>query len=117
MNETRGLIIDICEVKKDLLINQYEAFCETIDRYEYSDEKYEEFFDNLTFSYDSILNYNDQRKYELLNTADCIFDESDFDVYINSLSNYDKYNKLHVLKDKTKLNNDIIFNIIIKYMP
>ena len=37
--------------------------------------------------------------------------------YIKLLLNYNKYNKLHILKDKTKLNNDIIFNIIIKYMP
>ena len=36
--------------------------------------------------------------------------------YIKLLLNYNKYNKLHILKDKTKLNNDIIFNIIIKYM-
>ena len=37
--------------------------------------------------------------------------------YVKLLLTYDKYNKLHILKDKTKLNNDIIFNIIIKYMP
>ena len=116
MNETRGLIIDICEVKKDLLINQYEAFCETIDRCEYSDEKYEECFDNLTFSYDSILNYNDQRQYELLNTADCIFDKSDFEVYINSLLKYNKYNKLNILNNNSKLPEDIIFKLIIEYL-
>ena len=36
--------------------------------------------------------------------------------YVKLLLTYDKYNKLHILKNKTKLNNDIIFNIIIKYM-
>ena len=39
------------------------------------------------------------------------------DEYVKLLLTYDKYNKLHILKNKTKLNNDIIFNIIIKYMP
>ena len=41
----------------------------------------------------------------------------DIKQYIKLLLTYDKYNKLHMLKNKTKLNNDIIFNIIIKYMP
>ena len=36
--------------------------------------------------------------------------------YVQLLLTYNKYNKLHILKNKTKLNNDIIFNIIIKYM-
>ena len=90
MNKTRDLIINICDDKKDLLIDQYEAFCETIDRCEYSDEKYEEMFNNLTFSFDSILDYNDQRKYKLLHTSDFIFSNSDFEVYLNSLFNYNK---------------------------
>ena len=36
--------------------------------------------------------------------------------YVKLLLTYDKYNKLHALKNKTKLNNDIIFNLIIKYL-
>ena len=116
MNKTRNLIIDICDDKKDLLIDQYEAFCETIDKCEYSDEKYEEMFNNLTFNFDSILNYNDQRKYELLNISDFIFDESDFVVYINSLLNYDKYNKLNILNNNSNLSEDIVFKLIIKYL-
>ena len=116
MNKTIDLIIDICDDKKDLLIDQYEAFCETIDKCEYSDEKYEEVFDNLTFDFDSILYYTAEHKHVYLNSSDFIFSKSDLDVYIDSLSNYDKYNKLHILKNKTKLNNDVIFNLIIKYL-
>ena len=37
-------------------------------------------------------------------------------IYIKLLLTYDKYNKLNLLKNKTKLNNDIIFDIIIKYL-
>ena len=36
--------------------------------------------------------------------------------YVKLLLTYDKYNKLHILKNNTKLNNDIIFDIIIKYL-
>ena len=36
--------------------------------------------------------------------------------YVKLLLTYDKYNKLNILKNKTKLNDDIIFNIIIKYL-
>ena len=36
--------------------------------------------------------------------------------YVKLLLTYDKYNKLHALKNNTKLNNDVIFNLIIKYL-
>ena len=41
---------------------------------------------------------------------------TEIDTYVKLLLNYNKYNKLNVLKNKTKLNNDIIFDIIIKYL-
>ena len=41
---------------------------------------------------------------------------NEIDTYVKLLLTYDKYNKLHILKNKTKLNNDIIFDIIIKYL-
>ena len=41
---------------------------------------------------------------------------SELQKYINLLSTYNNYNKLNILKTKTKLNNDIIFNIIIEYL-
>ena len=116
MNKTRNLIIDICDDKKDLLMDQYEAFCETIDKCEYSDEKYEEMFNNLTFDCDSILYYTSEHKYVYLNSGDFIFSKSNLDEYIDSLSNYDKYNKLNILNNNTNLPEDIIFKLIIKYL-
>ena len=41
---------------------------------------------------------------------------TEIDTYVKLLLTYNKYNKLNVLKNKTKLNNDIIFDIIIKYL-
>ena len=41
---------------------------------------------------------------------------SELQKHINLLSTYNNYNKLNILKNKTKLNNDIIFNIIIEYL-
>ena len=41
---------------------------------------------------------------------------TEIDKYVKLLLTYDKYNKLHILKHKTKLNNDIICDIIIKYL-
>ena len=41
---------------------------------------------------------------------------NEIDTYVKLLLTYDKYNKLHILKNKTKLNNDIIFDTIIKYL-
>ena len=41
---------------------------------------------------------------------------NEIDTYVKLLLTYDKYNKLHILKHKTKLNNDIIFDTIIKYL-
>ena len=40
----------------------------------------------------------------------------DLQTHMNLLSTYNHYNKLNILKTKTKLNNDIIFDIIIKYL-
>ena len=36
--------------------------------------------------------------------------------YVGLLLTYDKYNKLHALKNNTKLNNDVVFKLIIKYL-
>ena len=41
---------------------------------------------------------------------------NEIDTYVKLLLTYDKYNKLHILKHKTKLNDDIIFDTIIKYL-
>ena len=69
----------------------------------------------MSFDFDWILNCNNEIKHEFIHSSD-IFQRTDLEKYINALSNYNKYNKLNVLKTKTKLNDDIIFNIIIKYL-
>ena len=58
----RTLFIDICDDKKDLLIDKYEEFCDIINDVENSDDIY----NNMSFNFDWILNYNEEIKYEAI---------------------------------------------------
>ena len=105
---TRKLIRDNCNDKKDLMIDEYEKFNDVINGL----IKCDEISDNLSFDYDSILDINDSNKFEM-------FESRLFDRYINNLFAIYKYNlkckQINVLR-KTKLNYDIIYNIIFKFL-
>ena len=97
-------------IKKDLLRDQYEEFCDIIN----DAENEKDLFDNMSFSFDWILNYNDEIKHEFINTGDLF--RSDLDEYINALTKYNKYNKLYALKNNSNLHDDIVFKVIMKYL-
>ena len=108
-NNMRDQFIDICDDKKDLLMDKYEEFCDIINDAENSDDIYK----NMTFSFDWILDYNEEIKYEVIYGG---FFKPDLVKYIKVLSKYNKYNKLNILKNNSKLPKDIVFKLIIKYL-
>ena len=100
--DTNSLICETCNAKHNLLLNQ--------------------FYGENNFSDDNIIVLRDYAFSEMDNVIKqliCVNNRVTpiITTYVKLLLTYDKYNKLHILKNKTKLNNDIIFNIIIKYMP
>ena len=105
---TRKLIRDNCDDKKDLMIDEYEKFNDVID----GSKNYDEILDNLSLDYDSILDFNDNNKFEM-------FESRMFDIFTNNLFAIYEYNlkckQINVLR-KTKLNYDIIYNIIFKFL-
>ena len=105
----RTLFIDICDDKKDLLIDKYEEVCDIINDVENSDDIY----NNMSFNFDWILNYNEEIKYEVIYGG---FFIPDLVEYIKVLSKYNKYNKLNILNNNSKLPEDIIFKLIIEYL-
>ena len=93
-----NLALTMINKKKRLLYEQFSNEDDEKDRRHYN------------YIYD-----NSDMYYELGFTDKNIRDDTAQSIKL--LLNYNKYNKLNVLKTKTRLNNDIIFNIIIKYMP
>ena len=95
--DTKSLINDTCHDKHNLLLKHLRK----------ENVKY-----NNTF-YD-LLKYN-------INVSESLICVNNgvtpiITTYVKLLLTYDKYNKLNILKNKTKLNNDIIFDIIFKYI-
>ena len=103
--DTDYLIRETCHVKHNLLLDHV-----------YGENRiYKKFDDN----FDDLHNYSIDESHNVTKALKHVNNRVTpiITTYVKLLLTYDKYNKLHILKDKTKLNNDIIFNIIIKYMP
>ena len=98
--DTEDLISNTCKVKYDLLEHFYEEN-ETFKDYYYDLQKYNS---NESNNVEETLIYVNNRTTPIITT------------YVKLLLTYDKYNKLHALKNDTKLNNDVIFKLIIKYL-
>ena len=102
----------ICLNKYELFLGQYRKFCKVMSE----SENEEDFLENLTFEIECI--YEDY-----IYKSDLLISDvhtPNLKKYVELLMAYDGYNKnyhiLVALKNKTKLNNDIIFNLIIKYL-
>ena len=99
--DTDRLVRDISNAKNKLFLGQL---------YKENEETYINF--NVLKDY-SLIEYIDVLKTLILaNNGDTTI----IITYVKLLLTYNKYNKLNILKTKTKLNDDIIFNIIIKYL-
>ena len=94
--DTCKLVYNICIAKRDLIL----------DPLSMEDENFEDTFDFTCNVIEELINdlTNRHSRYNKI------------DPYVKLLLTYDKYNKLHALKNNTKLNNDVIFNLIIKYL-
>ena len=99
--DTNSIIHEICKVKYELLLNHFYGENEEFDDNFHDLQKYNS---NESFNVEETLIHVNNRATPIITT------------YVKLLLNYDKYNKLHALKNKTKLNNDVIFNLIIKYL-
>ena len=99
--DTEQLVHNICNVKWELLLDQ--LYNENNER----DDNFSVFQD-----------YVGSEKYDVIKTLIHVNNDVTpiITTYVELLLTYNKYNKLNVLKNKTKLNNDIIFDIIIKYL-
>ena len=94
--DTCKLVYNICIVKRDLIL----------DPLSMEDENFEDTFDFTCNVIEELIN-------DLTNRHSSY---NKIDPYVKLLLTYDKYNKLHALKNNTKLNNDVIFNLIMKYL-
>ena len=114
--EMEHLFETICEEKYVLFLDQHVQICNMICEAENEDD----IFDNMTFNEDNINDWYEEQKHSLVFGNDGHTSEPNLNKYVKLIAYYDDYTKnyhrLVALKDKTKLNNDIIFNIIIKYM-
>ena len=105
---TREIIRNNNDDKKDILIDEYEIFCDSIDNADNEDIIRE----NLTFNYDSILDINDENKYVM-------FESNILTRYLNTLNNVHKYNikcKQIIKLKNSKIPHDVVDNIIFKFL-
>ena len=100
------LVYNTCMAKRKLFMNSlYEGGAE-YDAYQHND-----YYVLYNYAVDESIRVNNY-----LTIGKIICEPAKTDKYVHLLLTYNKYNKLNVLKNKTKLNNDIIFDIIIKYL-
>ena len=115
--EMEHLFETISENKYELFLDHYMEISDIICTSENADD----IFENISFNEDNINDWYEEQKHSLLFGNDEHTCEPNLNKYVKLIAYYDDYTKnyhrLVALKNKTKLNNDIIFNIIIKYMP
>ena len=96
------LYITMAKLAINVIYNKHELFYKQFINVDVGKER--EIFYYMTMGMDGRFGCSDDKIINEMN------------IYIKLLLTYDKYNKLNLLKNKTKLNNDIIFDIIIKYL-
>ena len=96
------LYITMAKIAINVIYNKHELFYKQFINVDVGKER--EIFYYMTMGMDGRFGCSDDKIINEMN------------IYIKLLLTYDKYNKLNLLKNKTKLNNDIIYDIIIKYL-